>query len=73
MHEIQEGGAWAVAARIDCCHGEVHHHTIDLETRETDKRKVLRPLYQEKDVSDSFDDSYAAILSVAEMGAWSNE
>lgn len=73
MLEVQENGAWAIAARIDCCHGEVHRHTIDLDAAETDSRKVLRPLYTEQDVHDSFEASYAAILAEAGEGTWSND
>lgn len=64
VHEaIDDNGVWREVSKIDCCHSQVHRHTADVDHPEKDRRKVIRELFTQKDVADSWDDSYTDILT----------
>ena len=52
-------GEWSEIASIDCRHGNVHFHEDGIHG--TGTAKTLRPIFEQKDVQDSFGDSCDAI------------
>ncbi|WP_437582744.1 DUF7718 family protein [Paramicrobacterium sp. CJ85] len=74
-HEITDDrGQWHQIARIDCSHQEVHRHWPPPDSDGALKREVIRPIYSQTDVEDTYHPCLNEIFDNIEVneGKWRN-
>ncbi|WP_146070702.1 hypothetical protein [Cryobacterium sp. M91] len=72
VHEIAHEEEWHEVAKIDCSHQEVHRHEATKDKTGTRLRTVIRVIYSQADVEDTYQNSVDEIFDnlVENEGKW---
>ena len=72
IHEIGHEEEWHEVAKIECCHQKVHRHEAATGKTATRLRTVIRVIYSQADVEDTYQNSVDEIFDnlVENEGKW---